>query len=140
VEGSCKLGNELSGSIKCWELPNGCIACGLSSGTQLHRVSQSHKNTEYEAGKIFRLKAYHLLLLFIYLRILSINVFYPVTATTVKQLLHSRRRLLVKCYVPSSPIVATLMMGALSSSETSVLTRVTRRNIPDEAILQEIFP
>jgi hypothetical protein len=35
----CKLGNEPSGSIKCWELPNGCTTCGLSSGTQLHRVS-----------------------------------------------------------------------------------------------------
>jgi hypothetical protein len=29
---------EPSGSIKCWELPNGCTICGLSSGTQLHRV------------------------------------------------------------------------------------------------------
>jgi hypothetical protein len=28
-----------SGSIKCWELPRGCTSCGLSSGTQLHRVS-----------------------------------------------------------------------------------------------------
>jgi hypothetical protein len=26
VESSCKLGNEPSGSIKCWELPNGCTA------------------------------------------------------------------------------------------------------------------
>jgi hypothetical protein len=36
VESSCKLGNEPSGSIKCWELPNGCTTCGLSSGTQPH--------------------------------------------------------------------------------------------------------
>jgi hypothetical protein len=39
VESSCKPGNEPSGSIKCWELPNGCRTCGLSSGTQFHRVS-----------------------------------------------------------------------------------------------------
>jgi hypothetical protein len=39
VESSCELGDEPSGSIKCWELPNGCTTCGLSSGTQLHRVS-----------------------------------------------------------------------------------------------------
>jgi hypothetical protein len=36
---SCKLGHEPSGSIKCWELSNGCTTCGHSSGTQLHRVS-----------------------------------------------------------------------------------------------------
>jgi hypothetical protein len=36
---SCKLGNESSGSIKCWELSNGFPTCGLSSGAQLHRVS-----------------------------------------------------------------------------------------------------
>jgi hypothetical protein len=44
--------------------------------------------------------------------------------------LRSVRRLLVTAsVVPSSPILVTLVKEALSSSETSVLTKATRRNI-----------
>jgi hypothetical protein len=51
--------------------------------------------------------------------------------------LGSVRRLLVTAnVVSSSPILVTLMMGALSSSETSVLTGATRYNISEDAAMK----
>jgi hypothetical protein len=54
----------------------------------------------------------------------------------VRAFSHSVAQLLVTAnIVPSSLILSTLMMEAVHSSETSVLTRVTSRHIPENGIL-----
>jgi hypothetical protein len=55
------------------------------------------------------------------------------------EMLHSVHRLLVTAkVVPSSPNHVTLLMDALRSSETSVLTRATWSNIQEDSILQKL--
>jgi energy-converting hydrogenase Eha subunit H len=49
--------------------------------------------------------------------------------------MHVHRLLVTVNVVTISPILVILMMEALSSSETYILTRATRRNIQEHGIL-----
>jgi hypothetical protein len=60
------------------------------------------------------------------IRMARIGELGTLAVTSNRRKLRSVRELLVTANVPSSPILVTLMMEALSSSETSVLTRATR--------------
>jgi hypothetical protein len=57
-------------------------------------------------------------------------------ASVIRVTASSMRRLLVTANVRSSPILVTLMMEVLLCSETSVLTRATRRNTQKTAFFE----
>jgi hypothetical protein len=62
--------------------------------------------------------------------------FINVTIAGIVFLCSVHRMLVTANVLPSSPILVTLMMEVLRSSETSVLTRAIRRNISEITILR----
>jgi hypothetical protein len=60
-------------------------------------------------------------------------------AVTIQFLCGAFRLLLTASVVPISPILVTLMMEAIRVSETSIITRATRRNVPEDILHDCLF-
>jgi hypothetical protein len=66
--------------------------------------------------------------------IVRVTIIGELGTLAITSIFHSVLRFLVTANVPSSLILFTLMMEAVRFSETSVLTRVTQRNILEDCI------
>jgi hypothetical protein len=74
---------------------------------------------------------------FVYL-FLNLFITYFISSSSLANIVFVRSvfwLLVTSNVVPSSPIHVTLMMNAIRPSETSVLTRTTRRHISEDGIL-----
>jgi hypothetical protein len=92
-------------------------SCGKVSSGMLRRIALVRTDVSEEPSASF-------------IRVTRIGELGTTQAATSKG--HSLR---LRPCVPSSQILVTLMKEALGSSETSVLTRATRRNVPEYTIL-----